>query len=184
MHSPARRRVGVFLALSLGGLVCLANTPPPELHDSVPGAVLAGQSKFTFWGFEVYNAALWVEPGFKSAVFERHAFALELAYLRDFSNEEISNRSMDEMRRQGGSAVATPASWRQLLRTAFPDIRKGDRILGLHRPGEGAVFFTNGQRTGAIGDVDFARRFFGIWLAPETSEPKLRQALLARLSSR
>ena len=27
-------------------------------------------------------------------------------------------------------------------------------------------------------DAEFARRFFGIWLAPETSEPRLRAALL------
>ena len=27
-------------------------------------------------------------------------------------------------------------------------------------------------------DADFTRRFFGIWLSPQTSEPKLRQSLL------
>ena len=34
--------------------------------------------------------------------------------------------------------------------------------------------------TGDIRDVEFARLFFGIWLLPDTSEPRLRQALLAQ----
>jgi len=31
---------------------------------------------------------------------------------------------------------------------------------------------------GEVKDAEFARRFFGIWLAPSTSEPALRQTLL------
>ena len=60
----------------------------------------------------------------------------------------------------------------------FPDVRKGDRLLGLQRPGEAAVFWLNGRLRGEIRDAEFARRFFGIWLSPQTSEPALRRALL------
>ncbi len=61
---------------------------------------------------------------------------------------------------------------------AFPDIVKGDRITGVFEPGVTAKFFFNGQPRGEIRDADFALRFFGIWLSPKTSEPKLRDALL------
>jgi hypothetical protein len=60
----------------------------------------------------------------------------------------------------------------------FPDVRPGDRITGVQRPDGVVRFFLNGQLRGEKRDADFARRFFGIWLAPVTSEPRLRAALL------
>ena len=36
------------------------------------------------------------------------------------------------------------------------------------------------QELAAIDDAELARLFFGIWLSPQTSEPALRSALLAR----
>jgi len=168
-----------FGLLSLAGATAMANSLPTELRDKLPQATLAGQSKLTFWGFDVYGARLWTAPGFKSSEYVRHGFALELSYLRAFTNEEISTRSIDEMRRLPGGPQAPMQDWLVELRTAFPDLRKGDRIVGLHRPGEGASFFTNGKLTGTIEDPEFARLFFGIWIAPQTSQPRLREALLS-----
>ncbi|MBM3363996.1 MAG: hypothetical protein FJY42_15350, partial [Betaproteobacteria bacterium] len=62
----------------------------------------------------------------------------------------------------------------------FPDIRAGDRLLGLHRPGVGASFWFNGRFRGEVRDPEFAQRFFGIWLSPQTSQPVLRRALLGQ----
>ena len=42
-----------------------------------------------------------------------------------------------------------------------------------------AQFLVNGKPTGEVRDTEFANLFFGIWLSPKTSEPKLRVALLA-----
>ena len=38
----------------------------------------------------------------------------------------------------------------------------------------------NGKAKGEIADAEFDRLFFGIWLSDATSEPALRQALLAQ----
>ena len=64
------------------------------------------------------------------------------------------------------------------MRKAFPDVKGGDHITGVYRPAVGVEFFHQGQSTGVIGDLDFARAFFSIWLDPATREPKLRAALL------
>jgi hypothetical protein len=66
------------------------------------------------------------------------------------------------------------------MRRIFPDVKDGDRLAGLHLPGEGARFWLNGRPAGAVTDPEFSRLFFGIWLAPTTSEPALRLALLGR----
>lgn len=179
MNRPSRRAaLGALLALAAKGA---AWAQPLEIAAAMPGARMGGSTRFTVWGFDVYDAALWIAPGFTPNAYERHAFALELSYLRDFSSEAISSRSIEEMRRLPGGVQAPLQSWYELLRKAFPDLRRGDRITGFHRPGEGAVFMANGQTTGVIDDVEFARLFFGIWLSPHTSEPRLRLALLARV---
>ncbi len=152
---------------------------PPEVQAALPSAVLSGSTRFTYWGFSVYDASLWVLPGFVPREFERHRFALHLRYLRNFTNAAITERSVDEMTRQSGATPERRASWSQWLRDAFPDVRTGDRITGINRPGEGAVFLTNGRQTGTVPDPAFARLFFGIWLASDTSEPAMRTALLS-----
>jgi hypothetical protein len=157
-----------------------AAAQPAEVREALPAASLAGAGRLRYWGFDVYDANLWVAPGFSGNDFAAHAFALELAYLRDFTNDDIASRSLDEMRRFGPIADGQAAQWQQALRAAFPDVKKSDRITGINRPREGVVFLTNGRVTGAVRDTEFARLFFGIWLSPRTSEPKLRQQLLGQ----
>jgi len=144
------------------------------------GARLAGSARLRFWGFDVYQASLWVRPGFEPQHYARHAFALELDYLRDFTGEAIAGRSIEEMRRIGSFSEAQAQSWQAALRNALPDVRQGDRIAGLHVPGVGARFLLNGKPFSEVRDAEFSSLFFGIWLSPATSEPRLRQALLAQ----
>ena len=69
----------------------------------------------------------------------------------------------------------------------LPDVRSGDRLVGVYLPGQGAVFRSGGRVLGRVDDAEFARLFFGIWLSPQTSEPGLRQALVgdaARVAGR
>jgi hypothetical protein len=134
-----------------------------------------------FWGLDIYQARLWVRPGFQAPDFARHPFALELDYQRNFTRSEIAARSIEEMRRIGRFSDAQAQAWLTALSAALPDVRKGDRITGLHLPGTGARFLLNGQPFGELRDAEFSSLFFGIWLSPATSEPALRQSLLAQL---
>ena len=84
----------------------------------------------------------------------------------------------EEMRRQGPIDPALAERWLAGMKTTFPDVREGDRLTGIHRPGVAVRFFHNGSARGEWADADKARRFFGIWLSPQTSEPTLREALL------
>ncbi|MBX9871198.1 MAG: chalcone isomerase family protein [Burkholderiaceae bacterium] len=140
----------------------------------------AGSSTYTYWGFEVYQASLWVEPGFEPAAFARQRHALELQYLRSFKGRDIAERSIEEMRRIGSFSDAQAKDWLQAMVAAFPDVRAGDRLLGLHLPGRGAQFYYNGRPTSEVRDPEFARLFFGIWLSEQTPAPKLRAALLGQ----
>ncbi len=145
----------------------------------LPGVRLAGQGLLRFWGLEVYQASLWVRPGFRPEAFADHPFALELEYRRSFPSSAIAERSLQEMRRQAQLSEEQAKRWQLALQRVLPDVKPGDRIVGLHRPGSGARFEQGGRLLGEIPDPEFARLFFGIWLSPATSAPALREALLA-----
>lgn len=179
-----RRWTHLLLVLGLGVLLsgpARANTAPPllaEVAQALPGATVSGQQRFRVWGFDVYDARLWTAPGFAADRYEASTLALELGYLRDFKGEAIAERSLKEMRRVGSVNDTQAQRWLAEMQRVFPDVKRGERLLGVHRPGEGAFFWFNGRLVGEIRDAEFSRLFFGIWLSPRTSEPALRQALL------
>ena len=163
-----------------------ATTAIPYADDSstvrmgLPGAQLAGSAKLTVWGFDVYRASLWVGPSFRQSRYSDHAFALELAYLRKFDAAAITQRTLDEMQRQAKLPPEKVRVWREAMLSIFPDVKPGDRITGIHQPGAPTRFLVNGKPKGEMVDDEFDQLFFGIWLSEATSEPALRQALLAR----
>ena len=150
----------------------------PEL-SALPQVRLIGQARLKVWGFDVYDVRLWAQPPFNAASVAASALALELNYLRNFQAADIAERSLKEMRRSHPVSDAQAAQWKAESLRVIPDVRKGDRVTGVHRPGQGAAFWVNGRASGEVLDADFARLFFGIWLSPDTSEPRLREALLA-----
>ncbi|GAB4551626.1 MAG: chalcone isomerase family protein [Rhizobacter sp.] len=169
---------------TLAALACLPfstfaqTSPQPSELSALPGARLRGQGRLTFLGLNVYSAKLWVTDSFKPDDFISHPVALELEYARSLVGSLIAERSLTEMKRVGEVPAEKAEPWLAAMTQLFPDVNKGDRITGLHQPGEGMRFFFNGKPRGDVRDAAFARLFTGIWLSPRTSEPKLRQALL------
>jgi hypothetical protein len=151
---------------------------PPEVTSLLPDARLHGSATLRFFGLDIYQANLWVPAGFDPARWQQQVFALQLTYLRDLQGRAIAQRSVAEMRRQDPLDETLADQWEARMAALFPDVRRGDRITGLYLPGRGARFVHNGRELGEVTDPRFARLFFGIWLAPQTSEPALRTALL------
>jgi len=173
--------------LACGGMVLgpmasvwAQSSVPQEVSSELGSAQLAGSSRMRFFGLGIYDARLWVAPNFSAARYAQHVLALELTYLRSLSGSAIAERSLKEMRRSGALSADTERRWLASMQEAFPDVQEGDRITGLHLPSMGARFWFNGQLRSTIADIEFSRRFFGIWLSEATSEPALRAELLAR----
>ena len=152
---------------------------PPELSADLPRALLAGTARMRYFAFNVYDATLWVAPGFNASRYTQSAFALQLRYLRNLDGQAIAERSLAEMRKAAALTPTQEQRWLAAMQEAFPDVKAGDRITGLHQPSVGARFWFNGAARAVVADPEFSRAFFGIWLAESTSEPRLRAALLA-----
>lgn len=157
--------------------------PPPEVQTALPGARLQGSARLRFFGLHIYDARLWVEPDYPREAparddFSRYEFLLELQYARALAGKKIAERSIEEMERGGPLAQATSKSWLTFMQQTFPDVVEGTRLGALHKPSDAVRFFVDGKAAREIRDSEFADRFFGIWLGPQTSQPEMRQQLL------
>jgi hypothetical protein len=174
----------VLLVLPAHGM---ANTPlhaaataptTTPAHALLPGSRLWGEASLRYWGLRIYHARLWAMPGVQANQVIDHPLVLELEYQRDLKGAAIADRSLSEMMRGGPIPEPQAQQWLTQMQRIFPDIKTGDKLTGQHQPGQGASFIHNGRHVGRIDDPEFSRRFFGIWLAPTTSEPEMRTTLL------
>ena len=155
----------------------MANSPAQAKESFDPyvkGMQLQGQGRMTFWGFDIYDARLYVgdQRG-------QTGFALDLNYLRSLKGSDITKRTIDEMQRLG-VGEANRSTWGKKLDGIFPDVVSGSSLTAIHVPGRGTVFLYNGKPAGEIAGDDFAKAFFSIWLDPKTAAPKLRTALIGQ----
>ena len=152
--------------------------PPAHVRQHVSDARLAGTGRLTWFGFHVYDAALFVPPGFDLARAAEQPFVLELTYARRLDGKGIAEASRDEIARLGFGSEAQRARWHEQMAALFPAVERGRRLAGANLPGHGARFYFDGQFIGAIDDPDFARAFFAIWFDERTRAPQLRESLV------
>lgn len=170
--SLLRRTLSAGVAtVYLSAALSVQASPLPHLVDYQT----VGSGTLRYFGLRIYDATLWSPSGVWSA---RQPFALELRYARSFDGAAIARRSIEEMRAQRSVPDATLARWQAQMRAIIPDVREGDRLIGVRQPGQGAVFYHDARRLGRIDDEAFADAFFGIWLDPATRAPALRARLL------
>jgi Chalcone isomerase-like len=170
-----------FLYLTLSFLITMsaipasANVLPEALVKDHMGLSVRGEGLLRFFGMKVYDARLWTQSKAHSFA---DTFALELVYDLGLKGKDIAERSVAEMRKQGLGDDAKLARWGTEMARIFPDIKKGDTLIGVFVPGKEARFFSRDKLIAAIPDPEFAKAFFDIWLSEKTSEPKLREKLL------
>lgn len=172
------QRIAFFVASALFVMAPLqANSPERTkalIEPYLKGVQLQGQGRMTFWGFDVYDARLYVDDQRGQA-----GFALDLNYLRSLKGTDISKRTVEEMQRLGVAEVDRNA-WGKKLDVIFPDVVPGSSLTGIYMPGRGTVFLYNGKLRGEMVGEEFAKAFFSIWLDPRTTAPQLRTALIGQ----
>lgn len=167
-NTPPRRWLA---ALALCAALGAQASPLPHL----PGFEAVGSGTLRVLGLRIYDATLWAPRGVWAS---SQPFALELRYARSFDGAAIARRSIEEIRAQRSLPETTLARWEAQLAAIFPDVRDGDRLIGVRTPGEGAAFYQGTRPIGRIADETLADAFFDIWLAPATRAPELRARLL------
>ena len=168
----------VHIVLSVS-LLC-ALTPatfagdPLELPPHLSSAKLQGSGRLTWWGLHIYDASFYRVGSLSSS-----EFALDMRYQKSFTGISIANRSVEEMKRIG--VPDTQANlWGKELSAFLPNVESGQRLTAIYAPRNGTTFYYEGKQIAQIPGSDFPKAFFGIWLDPKTSAPKLRSELLGQ----
>lgn len=173
---------GVAFAMVLGLMAAppvLADTTVPQLPAEVvqatPQLHVLGQGvlRFVFW--KIYDIALY---GSGPAWRDDAPYALAVVYARSFTGAEVADEGVKQMRHLGYQDARQLDRWREDMLKGFPAVHPGDQVAAVFSPPDATDFYVNGRLTADIHDLAFSRAFFGIWLDPRTSEPKLRRALL------
>lgn len=140
------------------------NTPQP-----------LGSGRLTMMFKDVYDISLFsATSNFNAA----EPFALKIDYLVPIKGDVIADRTIAEMKKQGFNEAQKLMQWKQAINTFFPDVHKGVSLTGFKDKNGHTQFYHNEKWIGQVTDPQFTIRFFAIWLAENTSEPKLRQQLL------
>ncbi|MCC5857119.1 MAG: chalcone isomerase family protein [Ectothiorhodospiraceae bacterium] len=164
-----------LLMCALGCLVAVhALALPGPVEYRFPEMEAVGQGDLRWFGFNVYRATLWAPEGRYSP---ERPFALEIIYRRDFTADQLSGASGQELERLG-YAPEDVSRWERVMRNIFPDVRSGERITGLADGNGGVLFYHDDRQVGHVTDPGFAEAFFAIWLDERTRNGRLRSALL------
>ena len=169
-------RIALFVMVALFmpmGVMAIAL--PEQVAKDFPDLRLAGEGRLHWLGLPIYDASLWISGARWNGDEE---FALDIRYARDIKARRLIQTSIDEMRRLGFGDKRRLGKWGDEMTRVLPDVRKGEHLTGVNRPGAGAEFYYQGRIAGTIADPEFARAFFAIWLDARTREPDLRQSLI------
>jgi hypothetical protein len=171
------RLVKILLTLSISTLLWTSNSFARDVTfiDSVLNpAKLQGSGRFNWWGFHIYDASF-----YRAGTPSSQEFAIDIRYQKSFSGVSIANSSAEEMKKMGVPDVQV-ALWGKELAKVFPNIESGQTLTAVYAPKQGTIFYHDGKRIAQIPGVEFSKAFFGIWLDPKTSVPKLRSELLGQ----
>lgn len=165
--------------LSLCTIFCLLSTQSYALDtshiNSAFGATrLQGAGKLTWWGLDIYDAAL-----YRAGSLSSPEFALNLRYQKSFTGLAIANRTADEMKKMGIPDTQA-VLWGKELAAFLPNIESGQSLTAIYTPKQGTLFFYDGKQIAQVKGADFSKAFFGIWFDSKTSAPKLRTELLGQ----
>ena len=170
------KRMPLFLTLTFL-TVCLSNSfarEPIELPANISSAKLKGTGRLTWFGLHIYDASFYRLGSLSSP-----DFALNLRYQKSFSGPSIANRSVEEMKRIG-VPEAQASLWGKELTAILPNVESGQTLTAMYSPKQGTIFYHDGKQIAQVPGADFSKAFFGIWLDPKTSAPKLRSELLGQ----
>lgn len=147
---------------------------PHYLAAELKPATLQGSGKLTFLGLHIYDAAL-----YRSTKTPSTDFALDIRYQKSLSGATLNSRTIAEMKKLGVPDEQVHI-WGNELAGFMPNIESGQNLTAVYNAKQGTIFIFEGKKIALMRGDDFAKAFFGIWLDPKTSVPKLRGSLLGQ----
>ena len=152
----------------------LAGQAPSEVNANLKSPLQLGEANVRFLGFNLYKAQLWTSG--ETFSYGR-PFALSLTYKRSFTASELAEMTVKEVARIEKTTFSAHQNL-TALEKCFANVDTNDRITGVSKGTDRAVFYVNGRKSCDFSYPSFSKRFFGIWLSENTRDPGSRARLL------
>ncbi len=140
-----------------------------------------GIRKATFLKVSVYVAALYVTSPSRDAqtLIDPSAPAeLILHFVRNVGVGDLRNAWHEGFERAAKEQMPALSARVAMLNSWMSDIKTGQRLTFVRRPGMGTQVSVDGALKGTITGDDFSRALFSIWLGPEPPNAELKSGLL------
>lgn len=165
----------ICLLILLLPAIGFAYDKPAEIKDKIMAEKSYGEGTLHFMLMHVYDTSLWIDS--KTFSYE-NPFALSITYRMNFSKEELTERSLEEIKHAHNLSDEVLAKYKKIFLEIYPNVRKNDRITAVYTAKKEVELYHNGALYSNAKDKEFAIPFFDIWLGEKTSELKLRNKLL------
>lgn len=164
-----------MLVLGASGQALASSSKPVEVAALVQADEPHGTGTLRYWGFDVYDAALWMDAEHWSL---NTPFALSLKYVMSLSQERMVEESIKQLQTQKPWPDATLKRFKTLLTQALPAVSKHDRLTAIYKPKGPLKLYLNGKYLSQISDKELLPAFVNIWLGEGNDLPELRADLL------
>lgn len=143
---------------------------------------IRGGGKASFLGFSLYSAAFYLESDVSTDRDElflgTNPKQLRIEYMREIPKDAIVEAAEKGILKNRDNDVDALRERLDKIYDAFHDVEKGDVYVMEYCPEQGTTLYFNGEKEINLPGQDFARAFFGIWLAEDCLSPTLRRYLL------
>jgi len=140
-----------------------------------------GLRQATFLKVNVYVAALYVaakssDPG--AILASKAPTELILQFVRDVGADDLRKGWQEGFEKNAGSQMAALKERIATLNGWMSDVKSGQRLVFVHKPGAGVQVTVNGAAKGTIPGDDFAKAFLSIWLGANPPNPEIKAGML------
>jgi len=129
-----------------------------------------------FW--TIYKSTLFTADGEYRGI--EPGLALKIEYRRNISRNQLVSATRGQWQELRLYDPSASESWLQELTELWPNIRRGDSITLYVEQDMSSSFFHNDKSLGQMGDARFTESFLAIWLAENSTFPKLRNQLIGQ----
>jgi hypothetical protein len=140
-----------------------------------------GLRQATAFKVNVYVAALYVEKtstDAKSLLGSNAPSELILEFVRNVGADDLRKGWSEGFEKNSKDQLAALKDRIAMLNGWMPDVKTGERLTFIHKPGTGLQVDVNGAVKGTIKGDDFARAFLSIWLGADPPNPEIKAGML------
>ena len=178
--------VSVLMVCGMGvayGKDCQGVSFPEQVQ--VNGSTLTlnglGLRQATFLKVNVYVAALYVahvSSDVPALLASNTPKELILHFVHNVSDDELTKAWEEGFEHNAKAQLPALHERIDTLKGWMADMKVGQRLIFIHKPGAGIQVEVNGAVQGTIPGDDFATAFLSIWLGPHPPNPNLKSGLL------